>query len=155
MLKKDEKVTSITLDLGPHFGLFWVIFANLVLLGNCFWDVFVFASFADSIFTVLGIIFECFFDAFFDGLTFEFAYENPINFFDESINEEYRGYYEQGDTILVKLSKLGRAEFDFFEKKYNQSIRLEILLLRQPIYLPISRVEHLAYGQVFLHGQIR
>ena len=59
-------------------------------------------------------------DAFFDGLTFEFAYENPINFFDESINEEYRGYYEQGDTILVKLSKLGRAEFDFFEKKYNQ-----------------------------------
>ena len=34
-------------------------------------------------------------DAFFDGLTFEFAYENPINFFDESINEEYRGYYEQ------------------------------------------------------------
>ncbi len=59
-------------------------------------------------------------DAFFDGLTFEFAYENPINFFDESINEEYRGYYQQGDTILVKLSKLGRAEFDFFEKKYNQ-----------------------------------
>ena len=59
-------------------------------------------------------------DAFFNGLTFEFAYENPINFFDESINEEYRGYYEQGDTILVKLSKLGRAEFDFFEKKYNQ-----------------------------------
>ena len=59
-------------------------------------------------------------DAFFDGLTFEFAYENPINFFDESINEDYRGYYEQGDTILVKLSKLGRAEFDFFEKKYNQ-----------------------------------
>ena len=66
MPKKDEKVTSITLSLGPHFGIFWVIFANLVLLGSCFWNVFVFASFGDSIFTVLGIIFECFFDAFFD-----------------------------------------------------------------------------------------
>ena len=59
-------------------------------------------------------------DAFFDGLTFEFAYENPISFFDESVEEQYRGYYKQGDSILVKLSKLGRAEFDFFEKKYNQ-----------------------------------
>jgi hypothetical protein len=59
-------------------------------------------------------------DAFFDGLTFEFAYENPINFFDESINEDYRGYYEQGDTILIRLSKLGQSEFEFFEKKYRQ-----------------------------------
>ena len=59
-------------------------------------------------------------DAFFDGLTFEFAYENPISFQDESIDDQYRGYFEQGDTILVKLSKLGKAEFDFFEKKYNQ-----------------------------------
>ena len=59
-------------------------------------------------------------DAFFDGLSFEFAYENPISFFDESVDEQYRGYYKQGDSILVKLSKLGRAEFDFFEKKYNQ-----------------------------------
>lgn len=59
-------------------------------------------------------------DAFFDGLTFEFAYENPINFFDETVSDDYRGYYEQGDTILVKLSKLGKSEFDFYEKKYNQ-----------------------------------
>lgn len=59
-------------------------------------------------------------DAFFDGLSFEFAYENPISFFDESVDEQYRGYYKQGDSILVKLSKLGRDEFDFFEKKYNQ-----------------------------------
>ena len=59
-------------------------------------------------------------DAFFDGLTFEFAYENPINFFDEDIDLDYRGYYPQGDTILITLSKIGQAEFDFFEKKYNQ-----------------------------------
>ena len=59
-------------------------------------------------------------DVFFDGLTFEFAYENPINFFDEDVDPDYRGYYEEGDTILVTLSKLGKTEFNFFEKKYNQ-----------------------------------
>ncbi len=59
-------------------------------------------------------------DVFFDGLTFEFAYENPISFQDETIEEQYRGYFEQGDTILVKFSKLGRVEFQFYEKKYNQ-----------------------------------
>ena len=59
-------------------------------------------------------------DAFFDGLTFEFAYENPINFFDEDVDIDYRGYYAQGDTISITLSKIGRAEFEFFEKKYNQ-----------------------------------
>lgn len=59
-------------------------------------------------------------DAFFDGLTFEFAYENPINFFDEDIDDAYRGYYAQGDTILITFSKIGQLEFNFFEKKYNQ-----------------------------------
>ena len=59
-------------------------------------------------------------DAFFDGLTFEFAYENPINIFDEEVDQAYRGYYPQGDTILVTFSKIGEAEFNFFEKKYNQ-----------------------------------
>ncbi len=59
-------------------------------------------------------------DDFFDGLTFDFAYENPINFFDEDVDEAHRGYYAQGDTILVTLSKLGEAEYNFFEKKYNQ-----------------------------------
>ena len=59
-------------------------------------------------------------DDFFDGLTFDFAYENPINFFDEDVDEAHRGYYAQGDTILVTLSKLGQAEYNFFEKKYNQ-----------------------------------
>ena len=65
MLKKDEKVTSSTLGLGLCFGTFLVIFRDFMLFGGCFLGVFVFEPFGDSIFTVLGIIFECFFDVFF------------------------------------------------------------------------------------------
>ena len=64
MLKNDEKVTSITLRWGPHFGTFLVIFRDFMLFGGCFLGVFVFEPFGDSICTVFGIILECFFDVF-------------------------------------------------------------------------------------------
>ena len=51
--------------LGPHFGTFLVIVRDFMLFGGCFLGVFVSEPFGDSIFTVLGVIFECFFDAFF------------------------------------------------------------------------------------------
>jgi hypothetical protein len=59
-------------------------------------------------------------DKFFNGLTFEFAYENPMSFNDPNGNDAYRGYYQLGDTIVVKLSKIGGKEYNYFEKKYNQ-----------------------------------
>jgi hypothetical protein len=59
-------------------------------------------------------------DKFFNGLSFEFAYENPMSFEDPTANNPYRGYFKQGDTIVVKFSKLGMNEFNYFEKKYNQ-----------------------------------
>lgn len=59
-------------------------------------------------------------DKFFNGLTFEFAYENPMSFQDTSSNNPYPGYYKLGDTVVVKLSKLGQKEYNYFEKKYNQ-----------------------------------
>lgn len=59
-------------------------------------------------------------DKFFNGLTFEFGYENPMSFNDLTIQKEYQGYFKQGDTIVVKFSKLGQKEYNFFEKKYNQ-----------------------------------
>ena len=65
MFKNDANVTSSTLGLGPHFGTFLVIFRDFMLFGGCFLGVLVFEPFGDSIFTVLGIIFECFFDVFF------------------------------------------------------------------------------------------
>ena len=43
-----------------------------------------------------------------------------MSFEDPTENNPYRGYFKQGDTIVVKLSKLGMKEYNYFEKKYNQ-----------------------------------
>jgi len=59
-------------------------------------------------------------DRFYNGLTFEFAYENPMSFSDPTLAPEVRGYYKQGDTIVVKFSTLGQKEYQFYDKKYNQ-----------------------------------
>ena len=59
-------------------------------------------------------------DKFFNGLTFEYGYENPMSFQDTMPNNPYRGYYKLGDTVVVKFSKIGPKEFNYFEKKYNQ-----------------------------------
>ena len=59
-------------------------------------------------------------DKFFNGQTFDFAYENPMSFDDPNADPAYRGYYKLGDTVIVKFSKIGRKEYNFFEKKYNQ-----------------------------------
>jgi hypothetical protein len=59
-------------------------------------------------------------DKFFNGLTFEFGYENPMSFKDTTGDDAYRGFYKLGDTIVVKLSKIGAKEYNYFEKKYNQ-----------------------------------
>jgi len=59
-------------------------------------------------------------DEFFNGLTFEFGYENPMSFNDPNGNDAYRGFYKLNDTVVVKLSKIGGKEYNYFEKKYNQ-----------------------------------
>ena len=59
-------------------------------------------------------------DKFFNGLTFEYGYENPMSFQDTTSNNPYRGFYQLGDTVVVKFSKIGPKEFNYFEKKYNQ-----------------------------------
>jgi len=57
-------------------------------------------------------------DEFFDGLTFEFAYENPHGF--ENTPDSTRGLYALGDTVVLKFSKLDPVVFEFYEKKYIQ-----------------------------------
>lgn len=58
-------------------------------------------------------------DTFFDGLSFEFGYENPHNFVPETPSEE-RGFYQLGDTAVIKFSSLDQNSYDFLEKKYIQ-----------------------------------
>lgn len=59
-------------------------------------------------------------DEFFNGKTFDFWYENPMSFEDETIADEYRGYYHLGDTVVIKFSKMDAAVYQFYEKKYVQ-----------------------------------
>jgi hypothetical protein len=60
-------------------------------------------------------------DAFINGKTFDFAYENPLNDSDEElIPDEQRGYYGIGDTVVIKLSKMDKGVYEFMEKKYVQ-----------------------------------
>ena len=59
-------------------------------------------------------------DRIFNGLTFEFSYENPMSFKDEGLEGKYKGYYQLGDSVVIKFSKMDRNVFNFLEKKYMQ-----------------------------------
>lgn len=59
-------------------------------------------------------------DQYFDGLTFEFAVGNPLKRKDTTHLEEYRHFYRIGDTVVIKLSRLDYATYDFFDKKSAQ-----------------------------------
>lgn len=60
-------------------------------------------------------------DKFIDGKSFEFAYDRgpqPYNI------QTYRddpnaGYYKVGDTVVVKFSKIGKKEYDFWNTYYQ------------------------------------
>ena len=58
-------------------------------------------------------------DEFFDGLTFDFFYDNPFGY-EDGVLDEYAGLYELGDTIVIKFSKIDENVYEFLEKKYTQ-----------------------------------
>ncbi len=58
-------------------------------------------------------------DEFFDGLTFDFWYENPFAT-GAGYTEESQWLYAQGDTVVIKLSKMDEALYEFMEKRYTQ-----------------------------------
>lgn len=58
-------------------------------------------------------------DEFFDGLTFDFWYENPYAY-GEGYTEDTEWLFEQGDTVVIKLSKMDEPLYEFMEKKYIQ-----------------------------------
>ena len=58
-------------------------------------------------------------DKFFDGMTFDFFYDNPFGY-EDGILDDYAGLYELGDTIVIKFSKIDENVYEFLEKKYIQ-----------------------------------
>lgn len=59
-------------------------------------------------------------DEFVDGQTFDFFYENPMSFDDESIPANRKGYYQQGDTVVIKFSKMDPGVYKYMITKYTQ-----------------------------------
>lgn len=58
-------------------------------------------------------------DEFFDGLTFDFFYDNPFAY-GSGILDEHAGLFPLGDTLVIKFSKMDPAVYEFMEKKYTQ-----------------------------------
>jgi hypothetical protein len=53
-------------------------------------------------------------DRFFEGASFDFAYNRPSTGTSADENDPNRGYYKIGDTIIVRFCAIGKAESDFF-----------------------------------------
>jgi hypothetical protein len=100
----------------PGYGFSWAKLTDDPVIGDAYrWEV---KKDGESSFSKP---FQPYYDdRFVNGLTFEFSVENPMSFKDQTIEDQYKGYYKLGDTIVVKFSKLGKKEYQFFEKKYNQ-----------------------------------
>lgn len=100
----------------PGYGFSWANLSDPMETGNAYrWEV----KYKDSL--TFSKPFGPFIDdRFFNGLSFEFAYENPMTFNDPNVSEDARGYYALGDTIVIKFSTLGQREYQFYDKKYNQ-----------------------------------
>jgi hypothetical protein len=81
-------------------------------------------------------------DEFFDGLTFEFWYENPYG---NDMADSVRWMYAKGDTVIIKMSKIDRDVFDFYEKKYMQ-----LQTAGNPFASPTSIVSNFSNGALGL-----
>jgi hypothetical protein len=58
-------------------------------------------------------------DDFFDGLSFEF--ETKYHAKDTTYPSGYRRHYKYGDSLVIKMSRVDNAVYDFFEKKEAQA----------------------------------
>lgn len=59
-------------------------------------------------------------DRFFDGITFEFDAPNRQEIKNPNHLEAYKRYYKLGDSVVVKMSRIDKAAFEFFNKKDAQ-----------------------------------
>ena len=59
-------------------------------------------------------------DEFVNGTTFDFGFDNPMNYGDDSVPNNLKGWYKIGDTVVTRLCQLDPLAFEFLEKKYVQ-----------------------------------
>lgn len=59
-------------------------------------------------------------DRFFDGITFEFDAPNRQEIKNPNHLESYKRYYKLGDSVVVKMSRIDEAAYEFFYKKDAQ-----------------------------------
>jgi hypothetical protein len=60
-------------------------------------------------------------DKFVDGKSFDFGYERPAQPNQQTANaeDEERGWYKVGDTIVVKFCTIGQSEYEFWRSYYS------------------------------------
>lgn len=80
-------------------------------------------------------------DQYFDGISFEFFYENPMSRKDSTHLKEYKRYYRIGDTVVVKFSKMDEKVFSYYDAKFNQ-----IVNSGNPFSTPINAPSNMSDG---------
>lgn len=131
VIYKNKTYTAYTSILNPvkldtlffkgekdSLGFCWATLSEPAGLGNAYrWfakrmskDQFFAAPFASA-----------FDDKFVDGKTFDFAYERPPqpNQTQPNDDDENRGYYKVGDTVVVKFCTIGYNEYLFWRSYYT------------------------------------
>ena len=86
-------------------------------------------------------------DEFFNGKSFNFYYENPFTVRDKDIPEKERGLYKQGDSVVVRFSRIDLNTYEFLEKKYMQ-----LQTQGNPFAAPTSIPTNIQGGAIGLWG---
>ncbi|MDX2172095.1 MAG: DUF4249 family protein [Bacteroidota bacterium] len=99
-------------------GLIWAHFSEPSGLGDCYqWS----AKRISKDFFYAFPFNSAFEDKFIDGKSFDFAYDRgpqPYNIQSYRDDPE-QGYFKVKDTVVVKFSKIGRKEYDFWNTYYQ------------------------------------
>lgn len=79
-------------------------------------------------------------DEFFNGLTFDFFFDNPGSY-DSEIEDDFVGLFPLGDTLVIKFSKVDEDVYEFLEKK-----ELQLATAGNPFATPTNIPNNLSGG---------
>jgi len=105
-------------------GFIWQHFKEPAGLGNYYrWQSKrLNVKYGDKFFA--GPLFSVFEDKFIDGKEFDFSYDRGPQPYDVQKwrDDPNRNYYRVGDTVAVKFSHIGKAEYDFWNTYYQNKV---------------------------------